>query len=319
LRTLTVLSIGLGGLVALVTAWMRNTRIGAGFANDVVNPYLVRRGLSGTRGSELATLEHIGRRSGVRRLTPLHAIPIPDGVRFAVPLGERSEWARNVLAAGRCRMQYQGMLVELDEPRLLAPAEVPGMNRLTGRLTTGLGWRYLVLHRAHERPGGFGVADGAKPDGRLSPAEHLALRIHRFLDKWLNPLGVWVYRRTNGGVARPWGVDALLLTTRGRRSGRERTVVLQFFPDVDAMVVTATNDGADTAPAWYLNLKAEPRAMVEVDGCSIPVRATELPPLEAAAWWNRIVERSPGYARYRRATGRPFPVLRLVPTQDEGR
>jgi deazaflavin-dependent oxidoreductase (nitroreductase family) len=328
-RSLMVVVIGLAGLVVLAAAWMRWTRIGAGFANDIVNPCLVRRGLSGSSASELATLEHVGRHSGIRRLTPLHAIPTADGVRFAVPLGERSEWARNVLVAGRCRMQYHDMLVELDDPRLLAPPEVPGMGTLTGRITAWLGWRYLLLRRVHERPGGFGAAsgpqdgepgilvDGSRLAGGPSRTERLALHLHRFLDKRLNPLGVWVYRRTQGGVARPWQVDALLLTTLGRRSRRERTVVLRFFPDEDAMVVTATNDGADTAPAWYLNLMAEPRARVEIDGRSIPVRAVELPAQEAAAWWSLIVERSPSYARYRRATSRPFPVLRLVPTEDD--
>jgi deazaflavin-dependent oxidoreductase (nitroreductase family) len=161
------------------------------------------------------------------------------------------------------------------------------------------------------------LVDGSRLAGGPSRTERLALHLHRFLDKRLNPLGVWVYRRTQGGVARPWQVDALLLTTLGRRSRRERTVVLRFFPDEDAMVVTATNDGADTAPAWYLNLMAEPRARVEIDGRSIPVRAVELPAQEAAAWWSLIVERSPSYARYRRATSRPFPVLRLVPTEDD--
>jgi hypothetical protein len=143
------------GIVALVAGWMRYTRIGAGFANDIVNPYLVRRGLSGTGASELATLEHVGRRSGIRRLTPLHAILTSDGVRFAVPLGDRSEWARNVLAAGRCRMQYKGMLVELDEPQLLTPTEDPAMGRVAGLVTGGLGWKYLVLHRVAEQPGGL--------------------------------------------------------------------------------------------------------------------------------------------------------------------
>jgi hypothetical protein len=145
--------LGLAGMVALVAAWMRYTRIGAGFANDVVNPVLVRRGLSGSGASELATLEHVGRRSGIRRLTPLHAIPTADGVRFAVPIGDRSEWARNVLAAGRCRMQYQDKLVELDEPRLLAPTQDPAMGPLLGRITECLGWKYLVLHRVAEQPG----------------------------------------------------------------------------------------------------------------------------------------------------------------------
>lgn len=328
--------------VALVTAWMRYTRIGAGFANDVVNPMLIERGLAGSRGSELATLEHVGRRSGTRRLTPLHAIPTPDGVRFAVPLGERSEWARNVLAAGECRMQYHDMIVELDEPRLLEPSDVPGMGPLAERLTTWLGWRYLTLRRVREPAGGSLSPDPDAPhdaeahhaegpahpsaaatapgqDRLVSRTERLTLRVQRLLDKWLNPLGVWIYRRTKGGIARPWQVEALLLTTHGRRSGRERTVVLRFLPDGDGMVVIATNDGADTAPAWCLNLRAEPRARVEVDGRHLPVRAIELPAQEADEWWTRMVECSPSYARYRRATSRPFPVLRLVPTEDDER
>lgn len=155
MHKLRVPILGLLGMVALVVACMRYTRIGAGFANDVVNPVLVRRGLSGSGASELATLEHIGRRTGTRRLTPLHAIPTADGVRFAVPLGERSEWARNVLAAGRCRMRYQDKLVELDDPRLLAPTQDPAMHPVLGRITEWLGWRYLVLRRVAEQPGDF--------------------------------------------------------------------------------------------------------------------------------------------------------------------
>jgi deazaflavin-dependent oxidoreductase (nitroreductase family) len=152
-RKLLVPALGLAGLVALVVWWMRCTRLGAGFANDVANPYLVRRGLSGTGASELATLEHVGRRTGIRRLTPLHAIETPDGVRFAVPLGDRSEWARNVIAAGRCRMQYRDRVVELDQPRLLAPTEDPAMGPVLGRLTEWLGWKYLVLRRVGETEG----------------------------------------------------------------------------------------------------------------------------------------------------------------------
>lgn len=150
---------------------------------------------------------------------------------------------------------------------------------------------------------------------QLSRRQRVGLLIHRLLDKWLTPLGVWIYRRTKGGVARPWKVDALLLTTRGRRSGRDRTVVLQYFPDDTAMVVTAANDGGDAYPAWYHNLRAEPNARVEVDGRRTQVRADELGADEAAAWWSRIVERDPSYERFRQATTRPFPILRLVPTQ----
>jgi deazaflavin-dependent oxidoreductase (nitroreductase family) len=132
----------------------------------------------------------------------------------------------------------------------------------------------------------------------------------------LSPLGVWVFRRTKGGIAKPWKVDALLLTTLGRRSGRERTVVLQFFPDADAMIVAVANDGGASHPGWYFNLKAEPVARVEVAGRKIPIRAEELPADEAAAWWKRILDRDPGYERYARATSRQIPILRLVPTPE---
>ena len=161
MRKLPVLVLWLVGLTGLVVVWMRYTRIGAGFANDVVNPWLIAQGASGSGGSELATLEHVGRRSGIPRRTPLHAIPSDDGVRFAVPLGDRSEWARNVVAAGRCRMQYHDMVVELDQPRLLAPTEDPAMAPLTGRLTELLGWKYLTLHRVDERPGTLEPVDAS--------------------------------------------------------------------------------------------------------------------------------------------------------------
>jgi deazaflavin-dependent oxidoreductase (nitroreductase family) len=158
------------------------------------------------------------------------------------------------------------------------------------------------------------------PDARrgtgpgISRRERVALALHRGLDRWLTPLGVWVFRRTRGGIAAPWKVDALLLTTRGRRSSRERTVVLQYFPDGDAMIVAAANDGGTAHPGWYFNLVAEPAARVEVRGRAIPVRAEELPAAEAVAWWGRILARDPSYERYARAAGeRTIPVLRLVP------
>jgi F420H(2)-dependent quinone reductase len=147
----------------------------------------------------------------------------------------------------------------------------------------------------------------------LSRRERLVLLVHRGLDRWLSPFGVWVMRRTRGGVTKPFKVNALVLTTRGRRSGRERSVVLQFFPDGDAMVVVAANDGGASHPAWYHNLKAAPESSVEVGGRRIPVRVEELPSDEARSWWGRIVEVSPDYERYRRATARRFPILRLTP------
>jgi deazaflavin-dependent oxidoreductase (nitroreductase family) len=89
--------------------------------------------------------------------------------------------------------------------------------------------------------------------------------------------------------------------------------VLQFFPDGEAFVVTAVNGGDPKDPAWYLNLGSTPTAQVEVLGRTVDVRAEELPPDEATAWWRRILARSPEYERYARATTRRIPVIRLVP------
>jgi deazaflavin-dependent oxidoreductase (nitroreductase family) len=150
--------------------------------------------------------------------------------------------------------------------------------------------------------------------GRLSHAERIGLLFHRSFDRWLTPFVIWIMRRTKGALADAWKVDALLLTTRGRRSGRERTVALQFFPDGDAMILTAANDGGAAHPGWSFNLRDEPVARVEVKGRTIPVRAAELAGDEAADWWSRIVRRDPDYERYARATSRPFPIFRLVPT-----
>jgi deazaflavin-dependent oxidoreductase (nitroreductase family) len=164
---------------------------------------------------------------------------------------------------------------------------------------------------------GAGTAAGGSLGGRvhrgISRRERLGLAIQRQLDKRLAPLGIWAYRRTKGGITRPWHVDALLLTTRGRRSGRVRTVILEFFRDGDAMVLAASNDGGATHPGWYFNLMAHPTARVEVMGVRLTVRATELTAAEASAFWPTIPARDPSYERYVRATHRAIPLVRLVP------
>jgi deazaflavin-dependent oxidoreductase (nitroreductase family) len=157
MRRLLLLAFVLGTFAAVVRSRLLVSRPGAGLTNDLVNPFLMSRRLVGSGGSHLATLEHVGRRSGTRRLTPLHPILQPGGVRFAVPLGDRSEWARNVVAAGHCRIQLGDRIQELDEPRLLEPADVDGIDPVTSAITGWLGWRYLVLRRFDEHPGSLAI------------------------------------------------------------------------------------------------------------------------------------------------------------------
>lgn len=137
--------------------WRRHPRVGAGFVNQVVDPWLVRRGIAEKTRGEIGLLEHVGRRSGTVRISPVHPVPTPDGFRIIVPLGRESQWAQNVLAAGHCRLQVGEVIYELDEPNLVSPTAVAGLPPFTGRLMDGLGFRYLLLRRFGEQPGGLAV------------------------------------------------------------------------------------------------------------------------------------------------------------------
>ena len=150
----------------------------------------------------------------------------------------------------------------------------------------------------------------ARPRSRTA---RFKTRIEHVVDTRSARFGAWPLRRIKGRVVRLWHRQALVLTTRGRRSGMERTVPLQVFPDGDQMIVVAANSGLPAAPGWYYNLAADPRARVEVAGRTPRVRAEELSNAEAAAFWPRILQTTPDYARYPRRTNRRIPLVRLTP------
>lgn len=143
--------------------------------------------------------------------------------------------------------------------------------------------------------------------------EQLSTRLEHELDSRSVGLAAWLYRRTRGRIARLYHRDVLLLTTTGRRSGLRRTVPLQFFADGDDMVVVAANSGMATHPAWYLNLKSEPEALVELGGESVPVHAEEMSEAETESFWKVVLRRAPDYSRYPERTDRRIPMVRLTP------
>lgn len=148
---------GSAALAAVVTGtvvyWRRNPRIGTRFVNAVVNPALLRRGLAGGKKSEIATIEHVGRRSGIRRLTLVHPEPTAEGFRVMLPLGPHSEWARNVLAAGHCRLQLHELVYDLDEPAMVPASEVGDLPLAVQGVMRALGFQYLKLRTFGVNPG----------------------------------------------------------------------------------------------------------------------------------------------------------------------
>jgi deazaflavin-dependent oxidoreductase (nitroreductase family) len=149
------------------------------------------------------------------------------------------------------------------------------------------------------------------PSTNLPRKDRALLFLEREGNKRFRSLGTLLYRVTGGRFA-PHDRDIMLLTTRGRKSGREHTVLLRSFRDGANMVIVAANSGRSSHPDWFYNLEATPTARVEIMDRTLQVRAEELPAEEADAFWPRILRRAPSYARYRMATGRSIPLVRLV-------
>jgi deazaflavin-dependent oxidoreductase (nitroreductase family) len=122
----------------------------------------------------------------------------------------------------------------------------------------------------------------------------------------------WLYRVTGGRLGSrvgPW--PALLLITRGRKSGAPRTVSLNYLTDDGRLIVTASHAGEDRHPAWWLNLLANPRAEVQIGTDRYPVTARELDGPERDRLWALVVATDASYAEYERRTTRRIPVVAL--------
>ena len=105
--------------------------------------------------------------------------------------------------------------------------------------------------------------------------------------------------------------DALILTTRGRRSGKETSTPLFYATDGDRVLIAASFAGSGTAPGWYLNLQAHPEVRATIGGRTDRYRARTLTDAEAAAAWPKLLAVYPTFARYRRRARRTIPVIEL--------
>lgn len=112
------------------------------------------------------------------------------------------------------------------------------------------------------------------------------------------------------------GMPVLKLTTVGRRSGQERTVMLTSpHQEGEALVIVASKGGEDTHPAWYLNLVENPEVKVAVKGSSaMPMRASVVPASERARLWPLVTAAYSGYAGYQEKTDREIPLVVLEPS-----
>ena len=120
------------------------------------------------------------------------------------------------------------------------------------------------------------------------------------------------FRANEGRLGGPWeGRNLLLLTTTGRKSGRQYTTPVVYTPDGDRLLVYASQGGAPDHPDWFLNLVANPQAVVEVGPERYEVIATPLEGEERDREFARQVERAPQFGEYEKRTSRVIPVVAL--------
>jgi len=98
-------------------------------------------------------------------------------------------------------------------------------------------------------------------------------------------------------------LPTMLLTTRGRKSGKDRTVPLHYVRDGENLVAACENFGLETASSWPKNLLAHPTACVEIGGRN--ARSVGRPAREAEITRNmpRLVEMWPAHDTYLERSG----------------
>jgi len=125
------------------------------------------------------------------------------------------------------------------------------------------------------------------------------------------------YVETDGRRGHRWhGAPTLLLTTRGRRTGRLRRTALIYGRDGDRYLVVASVGGAPRHPQWYLNLQADPDVRLQVGAERLRGTARTAGPEEKRRLWPQMVEIWPEYERYQARTDRDIPLVIIEPNAE---
>ena len=119
------------------------------------------------------------------------------------------------------------------------------------------------------------------------------------------------YQETDGAEGHDWlrGSSTLLLTTTGRKSGKQYTTPLIYTFDGDNPVIVASKGGAPEPPDWYLNIEAYPAVSVQIKGEKFPATARIATADEKPELWKLMTEVWPDYDEYQKKTDREIPVV----------
>ncbi len=137
--------------------------------------------------------------------------------------------------------------------------------------------------------------------------KHLFWRGHRFFYRLTSGRVLWTPKSKRG-----WG--AMHLTTIGRKSGRQRGVIVGYIEDDSTPVVLAMNGWDEGQPAWWLNLEAHPDAVIRLKGQpERAVRARRVEGDERDRLWRLWAEIDEGLDAYADSRSADTPVIVFEP------
>ncbi|OBH47773.1 nitroreductase family deazaflavin-dependent oxidoreductase [Mycobacterium mantenii] len=123
------------------------------------------------------------------------------------------------------------------------------------------------------------------------------------------------FRTNDGKVGGQFeNADLLLLHTTGAKSGEPRVSPLAYFRIDGRLIIIGSFAGSPVSPAWVHNLRANPRARVEIGTEDFDVTAHELPADDRAALFDKVTAAAPGFAEYQAKTTRVIPLFELSRT-----
>lgn len=121
-----------------------------------------------------------------------------------------------------------------------------------------------------------------------------------------------LYRGTRGLIGgRLLGIQMLLLTTKGRKTGRARTLPLAYVEFKGDLVIVASNGGSPKPPAWWLNIQAARSVQVQVGGERFEATWQTAPADQRMEYWRKLQASIPAYRIYRVRTEREIPIVLL--------
>jgi len=147
-----------------------------------------------------------------------------------------------------------------------------------------------------------------------NPMTEKEFKTLRSFIKPYSKLNVFMYKLTGGRIlGKLQGLPVVLITMKGAKSGKKRTIPLMYVPYKDGVIIVASQGGAPKSPVWNKNLIADPHIEAQYKSKKMKLKARRVDDAEKEEVWPICVEHYPPFADYRKRTDRNIPVYVCEP------